>query len=141
MFWSKHKQEVQDIKEAVSGPAPMPFPQPVQAADGKFAPLFVKVDRYKEILEAIAKLKGTLRNIDSILKTKQSISKLKEDANALLLRQLGVCAECAQELNEAFAKPAALDQMVVAQPEAIEGDMQQISTRLSQLSDQLQQIG
>jgi len=140
MFWSK-KKDVQEMKDAVAGPAPIPYQQPeTYVAPTKMAPLFVKVDRYKEILETIAKIKGTLKNLDSVLKTRQSIDKLREDADSLLIRQLGVCAQCTHELDDAFAKPAALEQMVVAAPEAIEGDMQQITTRLSQLSDQLQQI-
>lgn len=143
MFWAKKKGEVQEMKQAVAGPT-QPFPQAPQPepqmAPMKIAPLFVKVDKYKDILETVAKLKGTLKNIDSVLKARQAIDKLRDDADSVLIRQLGACADCARDLDESFAKPPALEQMIVAQPEAIENDMEQLRNRITQISSQLQQM-
>lgn len=156
-LWGKRKEEVKELKEAVTGPEtaaypplpPLSFPslprQPTPSyppmPPEKFAPLFVKVDKYKDILETIAKLKGTLANIGSILTTKLAIDKLREQADALLQRQVNVCTECANALDSAMVKPPALGSMVVAQPEIIEPDLQTLSNRLTQLSDQLRQMG
>ncbi|MBU5557956.1 MAG: hypothetical protein QW751_03080 [Candidatus Aenigmatarchaeota archaeon] len=115
---------------------PMPSTLPM-----KTAPLFVKVEKYKDILEIVAKLKGTLINIESVLKVRQSIDKLRDDADALIMRQLASCNESIAALDSAFARPPALEQMVIPQPEIIEGEMQQLSNRLEQLSEQLKQIG
>lgn len=168
----KRKEEVKEIKEAISGAPPAPYPmssqmrepsyeeqasypmprsayplrqrmpeQPQMGPQQKFAPLFIKIDRYKEILEAVADLRGTIANITSIIRAKESIQKLSEDADALLLRQLNACDECVSALDSAFVKPPALEPMIVAQPEMIEGDLQMLSNKLEQLSGQLREMG
>lgn len=124
-------------------PSPPSYPAPpvTPVAPGKFAPLFVKVEKYKDILETVAKLKGTLANIESILKARAAIMELRSGADELLQRQLAVCAECAAALDSVIVRPPALESMAVAQPEVIEGEMTQISSRLSALSEQLREIG
>jgi len=167
--WGKRKQEVEEIKEAVAG-QPMPYaplyptsdqpmaptmempslPQrpmppsmpttPQFGVPQKVAPLFVKIEKYKDILETVAKLKGTLMNIDSILKTRSAIDKLRDDADALLQRQLATCDQCAAALDSTLVRPPALDQMIVAQPEIIENDLQMLSSKLEQLSGHLREL-
>jgi hypothetical protein len=167
--WGKRKQEVEEIKEAVAG-QPMPYaplygtsdqpmaptmempsmPQrpmppsmptaPQFGVPQKVAPLFVKIEKYKEILETVAKLKGTLANIESIFKAQSAIDKLEDDATALLQRQFATFDQCVAALDSTLVRPPALDQMIVAQPEIIENDMQQLSSRLNQLSEKLREI-
>jgi hypothetical protein len=149
--WGKRSEDVSEIKEAVTGPQLQPYPLPPKLPDtslsypraqpSQTAPLFVKVERYKEILETVAKLKGTVANIESVFKAREAIDGLKQDADALMQRQVQVCNDCITALDSAFVRPPALEQMVVAQPEVIEGDLQMLSSKLSQLSNQLRQLG
>ncbi len=170
--FGKRKEEVNEIKEAISGAPPAPYPMPFQMSgerayplpsrayqmpprlpprmqeegmpsmgpQQKFAPLFVKVDRYKEILEAVSRLRGTISNMESIIRARESIEKLKEDTDALMLRQLNACNDCIAALDSAFVRPPALEPMIVAQPEFIEGDLQMLSNKLDQLSGHLREL-
>ena len=72
---SMQATEAEEIKSAVSpGPSSMSSPG-LPATPGIEQPLFVKIDKYRDVIDSLGKLKERLHDADEIL---QNLNSLKE---------------------------------------------------------------
>jgi chaperonin cofactor prefoldin len=137
--FKKKAEEIKEIKKAITAPTPAP-PKPPAPAPPKLAPLFVKIERYKEVLEQIQLIKATLENINSILRLRAELEKIRGDSEKLLSRQLDVCSSALGTLDKIFVRPEALEPFIVAKPERIEPDIESLSAQLRELSERLKKL-
>lgn len=70
------------------------------------APLFVKVDRYRQILSTIASLKLSLSSIKSSLATLEQIDKLKGDATEVIAQMVSKLDQKLMTLDNDLLRPA-----------------------------------
>ncbi len=111
-FWSKpQKKDIETVKQAV---IPQEKPQPVEMPKidlGKlperprFAPLFVKIDRYHQVLESIDNLKNVLLAVRELLNMMQQLDKIKMDSESLLQKNIQEIVASISNLDKEFVRP------------------------------------
>src|SRR4030066_1142016 len=69
----------------------------------KIAPLFVKIEKYKEILESVQKLKATLKNIQFLLAFKEQIKKVDMESDELLIKSMQNINQITNDFSMNFA--------------------------------------
>jgi hypothetical protein len=74
----------------------------------RYAPLFIKVERYRDVLEAVASLKTTLQNIQKLMAIRDQIDKFRTDVDNAINTQLDVCNDCTTSLDTELVKPPSL---------------------------------
>jgi hypothetical protein len=110
-------EESNEIKNAVSKRSifdPMggaPLPPMIQDIEKKImenpetAPLFIKIDKYKDILQNLHDLKRSISNISNILSVRDDLEKLRGKSNEVLEKSFNQFIDLANILNEHFAAP------------------------------------
>lgn len=71
----------------------------------KIAPLFVKIEKYKEILESIQRLKMALKNIQFLLAFKEQIKKIDIESDDLLVKSMQGISQFTNDFSMNFAVP------------------------------------
>jgi len=116
MFWNKKKDEIDKIKEAVNPQAKMDLPElssPETLSNIRtpsiesqpFAPLFVKVDKYRDILNGIQKIREAIRSIKEIVELQKTIENTRADIDNSLDKYLAQLDSALNELDSGFKKP------------------------------------
>ena len=93
VFWKKKepKPEIREIKEAVSAPPAPPLPKMELAPmpeRPKFAPLFIKIERYQEVLRSIGSMKLVLASLRELLMLRKELERIKADSDSLLEKNI-----------------------------------------------------
>ena len=109
--------DLDDIKKAVSGKQfyePIGAdPLPHQVVDlgkmieetPKIAPIFVRVDKYKEILTQIKELKSTITDLEKTLVVRKYIHKFNAQSDEILERALKRFSESTDMFGREFITP------------------------------------
>lgn len=156
MFWGKKKeQEIKEIKEAVSGPQTMPLPAepPKEMAElqklelappsekPRFAPLFVKIDRYREVLEDIQTLKSLLSDINNLISLRREVEKIKEELDALSEKNIQQFFNVTEALDDEFARPEAAGPYIKeVKIDRVDKYISELQSELIKLQDQLKKL-
>ncbi len=151
-FWSKSKREdIENVKRAVSEQQPTKEiiePPKIEATKlpkrPSFAPLFVKIERYQEVLNRIQNLKSTLAAVRDILGLMREIDKIKLEAETLLQRNIEEITKSIMELDREFVRPRGIDIKVGKeefQAERVESYVSELQKELENLRSQLQTVG
>lgn len=111
-FWSKpQKKDIEAVKQAV---VPQEKAQPIEMPKfdlGKlperprFAPLFVKIDRYKEILNSIENLKSILLGVRDLLNLMQQLDRIKIESETLLNKNIQEVIMNISSMDKEFIRP------------------------------------
>ncbi len=70
-----------------------------------FAPLFIKLEKYQEIVARLQMLDELIKNTIEILKTSEEIEKLRREAVTMLVKNLQDCMRTLTFLNRELMKP------------------------------------
>ncbi len=76
--------------------------------EGEFAPLFIKVERYRQILQNLEELKGFNKNIARLLQISQELEGIRRDNLATLLKMFQKVNEKIESLYSGLLKPSSL---------------------------------
>lgn len=138
MFFSKDKKELRDIKEVMEMPdeelplpaAPLPSVQLKERESA--APLFVKVDKYRDIISSIHEMKLYVSSTKQVFNVLQEIESLRADT-------LGVLRTTMQRLERSVISMDAelLRPQGVAITEEKSSEVTHIESSLSELQKQL----
>lgn len=111
-FWSKpQKKDIEAVKQAV---VPQERPQPMEMPKfdlGKlperprFAPLFIKIDRYQEILNSIENLKSILLGVRDLLNLMQQLDRIKIESETLLNKNIQEVILIISNMDKEFIRP------------------------------------
>ena len=107
----------------------------------KIAPLFVKVEKYKEILTSIQKLKVSLKNIRFLLTFKEQIKKIDTEADELLLKAIGDFSHITNEFSMNFAIPRGV--RYIPKPpveERVDRSVSDLGAKITKLREELEKI-
>jgi len=111
-FWSKpQKKDIEAVKQAVV-PQERPQETPMPKFDlGKlperprFAPLFIKIDRYHEILNSIESLKSILLGVRDLLNLMQQLDRIKIESETLLNKNIQEVILIISNMDKEFIRP------------------------------------
>lgn len=111
-FWSKpQKKDIEAVKQAVV-PQERPADAPLPKFDlGKlperprFAPLFVKIDRYQEILNSVENLKSILLGVRDLLNLMQQLDRIKIESETLLNKNIQEVILNISNMDKEFIRP------------------------------------
>jgi len=119
-------EDMEEIKKAVSGKKfydPLgadPLPHEVVDLNKmieetpKIAPIFVRVDKYKEILSHIQDLKATIKNLEGALAARKTIHKINAESDEILERAIQKFAESTSLFGREFVTPRGAEQFARA---------------------------
>ncbi len=153
VFWTKKKKEedIKAVKEAVSGPPPLP-PEETKMPTieleksperTRFAPLFIKIDRYNEVLKNIEGLKNVMLNLRDLLLLNQQMEKIRAESQNMLQKNIQEISRLLTELDKEFVRPRGLEEMGTAiktsmETERIEDYVGELERELQNLRGKLQ---
>ena len=107
----------------------------------KIAPLFVKIEKYKEILESIQKLRISLKNMQFLLSFKEQIKKIDTEADELLLKSIQNFSQTTNEFSMNFAIPRGV--RYIPKPpveERIDSSVSDLGAKITKLREELDKI-
>lgn len=149
VFWRKggKKEELEEIKERVTGaprpPAPPKPPEPTRVVEEKppvkgAAPLFVKIDRYNEILKNLEEIRGMLKSFTSAVALITEIDKIKSDAVDALRKTMTKITDSLISMDEQFIRPEPMRGEIVAKPPTeVESHLAELQAELKHLRKEL----
>jgi len=107
----------------------------------KIAPLFVKIEKYKEILGSIQKLKMSMKNIQFLLSFKEQIKKIDSESDELLLRTIQGFSQSVNDFSMNFAIPRGIS--YIPKPpleERVDTSVSDLGTKITKLREELEKI-
>ena len=147
MFFNKKgtKKDIKEIKEAVeSKPEPLPlYPSDIEfkkieaklPEKPNFAPLFIKLDRYKEVLDLIESLKMNLKDLHNIVSVKKEIDEIKKRADSILEGNISVLSNIIKSIDSELVKPSAINRPGIIASTHVEKE--EMNSSISQLQEEL----
>ncbi|MCD6477180.1 MAG: hypothetical protein J7K26_03420 [Candidatus Aenigmarchaeota archaeon] len=141
----EEKEEIEQLKQQISRPVvpeiPKTMPEieqiPVQLGAQPPAPLFVKVDDYKDILNRIISLKTFINNCKQLIEKDEQINATREKIRNKLKENLDNIETIALQLRKNFPLPEESKNIDHYQePEALTG----LESEIEKLKKQVEEI-
>jgi hypothetical protein len=145
--------EMEEIKQEISkkqmnepmGSEPLPHEivdiEKMMQDSPKMAPLFVKIDKYKEILENIQKLKLSLKNVQFLLAFKEQIKKLDSENDELIYKTLNGLSQFISDFGASFSIPRGMSYVPKASiEEKVDQNVSDLGDKISKLREELDKI-
>jgi len=141
VFWKKKepKPEIREIKEAVSAPPAPPLPKMELAPmpeRPKFAPLFIKIERYQEVLRSIGSMKLVLASLRELLMLRKELERIKADSDSLLEKNIKEIEAVTGRLDAEFVRPKSAERpefLGIERPAELAGVGEYVSDLQSEL--------
>lgn len=114
----------------------------VQLEKQSFAPLFVKIDRYRNILRSLAELKTTLTLAKSALSTLDQMEKIKYDNLNLLAVAMNKIEKKLTALDSEFLRPTGFQEETndIGEVENLQGVISDLQSQIQELKNEMQQV-
>jgi glutaredoxin 2 len=109
----------------------------------KIAPVFVRVDRYKEILSHIQGLKSTISNLENILAVRKHVHKINADSDEILENALKKFADSTNMFSREFVTPRGPEQFARGNEKsenAFDNTVSQLGDEIVKLKQELEKI-
>jgi hypothetical protein len=109
----------------------------------KLAPIFVRVDKYKEILSHIQDLQSTIRDIEGALEARKNIHKINAESDEFLEKAVQKFAASTNMFGKEFITPRGAEQFAsgpMEQTDVVDGTISKISDEVAKLKLELEKI-
>jgi hypothetical protein len=107
----------------------------------RMAPLFIKVDKYKEVLESIQKLKLHLKNIQFLLSFKDQINKISTENDELLYKTVQNLSQSINNFSMNFSVPRSINYLPKPPTEErVDQTVSDLGDKISKLREELERI-
>ncbi|MFH1228795.1 MAG: hypothetical protein V1678_00020 [Candidatus Aenigmatarchaeota archaeon] len=147
-------EDLDEIKRIVSsrqpyepiGTAPLPHEvmdlRKMMEETPKMAPIFVRVDKYKEVLSHIQELKDTVKNLESALAIRKTIHRMNADSDAVIERALQKFTESTSMFGREFVTPRGAEVMPkeTGKEDIVDCTISQIRDEVTRLRSELERI-
>jgi hypothetical protein len=122
--------EPMEIEKETSEPIPV------------FAPLFVKLERYREILGSLNELKGTLESIRNAFMMLNEMDRLRYENMKIVQGAIDAVDERLKSLDSEFVRPVGFDDQnqTVPYAEGLEGELEALKGQVEQLRGDLKTL-
>src|SRR3989344_8613718 len=142
-------RKMMQMEQMPMPPAPMPH-EVVEIEDRmnfgsesrpRFSPLFVKVDRYKEIIEDMNTLKGVLSNTIQLIEIRREIDQLKLETDSVVDQHLESLSHFLSELDKEFVRPPGSEVFIKERKlQPVEQHIEEAQREIKRLQEQLKGI-
>jgi len=147
--------ELEQIKNAVSsksiieplGAEPLPHEvidlEKMIEETPKIAPVFVRIDKYKDILEGIQKLRATIVNLEAVLNIRKQLHNVSFNSDRMLEKALQNFNETTNDFSRNFSIPRGMGHLVKepkSAKEFVDKGVSDISQEIEKLKAQLESI-
>lgn len=114
----------------------------VQQEKQSFAPLFVKIDRYRNILRSLSELKTTLALAKSALSTLDQMERIEYDNLNLLAGAMNKIEKKLMALDSEFLRPAGFQEETndIGEVESLQGVISDLQSQIEELKNEMQQV-
>jgi len=145
-------EDLDEIKKTVSGKqffepiAAEPLPHEIIDLDKmieetpKIAPLFVRVDRYKEILNNINQLKSTIENIQNLLTIRKEIGRIHSESDEILEKSMQRFSDITNSFSREFTLPKGIKHLVRIPEQKVDENISKIGNEIAKLRTELENI-
>lgn len=125
-----------------------PKPEPIEAERPSFAPLFVKIDRYRQILNAIGYLKTTMIMIKNSLITLSELDKARDETFKLIQDAMGKLEDKLSSLDQELIRPSGFQDRTITHTDTSEHlpenpeyqDVETVQATIADLKGQIEQL-
>ena len=141
--------EIHDIKNAVEDKIPEiehiteQEIKPIQKISGS-APLFVKIDKYREVLESIQEIKIFISGIKQMFNIMQEIESTKKETDKIMKATTQRLERCVLGIDSILLKPKGADQEIMQKGEAevsyVKESLTELKKQLSSIKDELHEL-
>ena len=141
MFFKKEREDIKEIKEAVM-PEEIPIPEEfmreevprgeASPVDEKGAPLFVKVDKYKEVLRDVQELKVFISGMKQLFSILNDLENVRNDSLKIMRATMQRLERTVVEIDTELLRPRGFEL-----PTHEEEDIHHIEDSLTDLQKQL----
>ncbi|MBU3896929.1 MAG: hypothetical protein KJ697_03280 [Nanoarchaeota archaeon] len=151
MFWNKKKDDVQEIKDAVEPSQPV-FTRPTEIPEIRkiempsmqepknFAPLYIKIDKYKEVLQRVQKLKTILSNLSALARLEGEVEKIASQIEANEKKNLDEFSGLLNQLDQELVRPQSFEPFIKDNSRPIDGNINQMESELKEIGDRTENI-
>jgi len=147
-------EDLEEIKKAVStkqfyeplGTEPLPHEvvdlEKMIEETPKIAPIFVRVDKYKEILSHLQELKTTIKNLEGALAVRKAVHKINAESDEVIEKALQKFAESTSLFGREFVTPRGAENFakVSEKEDVVDDTISQISDEITKLKQELEKI-
>ncbi|MBI2971301.1 MAG: hypothetical protein HYY37_02685 [Candidatus Aenigmarchaeota archaeon] len=144
MFFHAKKQETKEIKQAIEEPYPAPQQQEIvqEPAAPMSAPLFVKVEKYREILSDVQEMKVFIEGVKQLLGVVNDVEAVRADAIKMLRATVQRLEKTVTEVDSELLRPKGFEIETPGEIEIrhIEGSLSDLQHQLAALRKELQEL-
>jgi L-lactate utilization protein LutB len=136
MIFEKKKPEDLPVEEYAEIPEKVEPEEKVKPKEEtSFAPLFIKLDRYKEIINKIESIKSTLAGLKSSLSILKDLEKLRDDNIKVIESIISKLEKRLEELDSEFTQPGG----ALAHMKEIK-DVESLVSNLTEIKGQIERM-
>ncbi len=145
MLFRKDRNDIEEIKSAMEEepsdfrePAPAPVPVPRQEIS---APLFVKVEKYREILSSVHEMKIFISGIRQLFDILNELEAVRSDAIKIMRATLQRLEKGVVEIDTELLRPRGLVAEARGEEAShIESSLSELQSQLGELKRELQEM-
>ncbi len=105
------------------------------------APLFIKIEKYKDILQNLHDMKRTVSNISEILKIRNELETIRNQSNEALQKSFEKFIGLADQLDREFIAPRVMKPFIKTENiERIDGFVSEIQNEMDNLKKSLDSL-
>ena len=146
LFGKPIEEAPMEISERIEMPVPeeeRPVPIPTEERRPTFAPLFVKIEKYRSVLNDIADLKTTIVAIKNVLELQRQIESLRDENRKLFEVAINKIDKKLMMLDSEFLRPKGYEEEFpspIYETEGLEGVVTDLKKQVESLKSELQTI-
>ncbi len=108
--------------------------------EGEFAPLFVKIDKYEEILQDLEIVRGSLEDLKMLIELMNELDQVKRSGMSELTRGISGLADTLVNMDSKFIRPEGTEE-AVREPESEVGrNVRELEESLRSIRDELERL-
>ncbi len=137
-FWRREPKEVEIKPEEVKPePQEVAFEEPEEKP--KFAPLFVKIDRYREVLGLLEKGASEAETLRELLGLLREVESTRAEVEAKLKETVSSLSETLRKLDEEFVRPEGMEEAAGERKELRPVDTEELRKVIKELGEKLKE--
>lgn len=108
--------------------------------DEDFAPLFVKIDQYRQVLQNLEEVKNTLQSLRDLFSLMQELDQIKSQGMKELRQGISNLAQTLISMDEKFIRPAGTEEMIKEPESGVSETVQQLQNELKSVRQELDRM-
>ncbi len=145
-------EHLEEIKRAVSnkqffeplGSEPLPFNKVERLEktlkDTAKVPVFVRVDKYKEVLSHLQDLRSTINSLEGALEVRKSVHRINAESDEVIERALQRFSDSLSMFGKEFVAPEGHEERRGSADDAVGGTISQLGDEIEKLKTELDKM-